>query len=48
MGAPRSGDADDMELREETASLGDDAIVNVTEYFGSISGVVGKMPPDMN
>ena len=42
----RSGDEIQKNLREKAASIGGDAIINITEDFASMSGVVIKFLPD--
>ena len=46
MGTSRSGDVIYKNLREKAASIGGDAIINITEDFASMSGVVIKMSPE--
>lgn len=46
MGTSRSGDEIYKNLREKAASIGGDAIINITEDFASMSGVVIKMSPE--
>jgi hypothetical protein len=43
VGLSRSGDEIYKNLREKAASIGGDAIINITEDSGSMSGVVVKM-----
>jgi len=42
-GIPRSGDEVHKLLKEKAASIGGDAIIAISEDFGSISGVVVKI-----
>lgn len=46
LGTTRSGDEIRKGLREKAASIGGDAIINITEDFASMSGVVLKMLPE--
>lgn len=43
---PRSGDAMYKDLRKKAASIGGDAIINITEDMVTMSGVVIKMLPE--
>lgn len=45
IGLSRSGDEIYKNLREKAASIGGDAVINITEDSGSMSGVVVRMLP---
>lgn len=45
VGLNRSQDEIYKDLREKAASMGGDAVINITEYSGSLSGVVVKLTP---
>lgn len=48
MGTSRSGDEIHKNLRKKAASIGGDAIINITEDFASMHGVVIKILPQKN
>ncbi len=45
VGLDRPRDEIYKDLREKAASIGGDAVINITEFSGSLSGVVVKLTP---